>query len=435
MRVRRNRFTAGAVVVAAALVAAGCGAGASSSSTGLSPTGNPIVIGISLPLTGGFSADGIAFDQGYKLWQTEINSSGGLLGRPVKLIILNDNSDPNVTQTQYRTLITADHVDLTLGPFSSLLTIPAEAAVAPYGYAMIEGAGTADTVFGSAANLKYHNVISPSLPVRSYMNPLVAWIKSLPASQRPKTAAYPSVADPFALPAVQNAQSQLSKLGITTVYPVNQGFNEATTNNQDVAYYQGKAQAVARANPQLVVLGSTDVGTVAEFMTVFQKAGFKPEYFVATSGPDQGNAFISFPGVGPGNADGMMVPGGWSGTYSNADSYSMVEQYISRYGGTAAGVNADVAEAFSVGEVAADAVKATGGTDNAKILAYLHSGVTLQTVQGAAQFDTFGHNISPAQAAFMFQWQSTGHAFNQVLPVGIAGTVAGGPIVKPAWGS
>jgi ABC-type branched-subunit amino acid transport system substrate-binding protein len=91
----------------------------------------------------------------------------------------------------------------------------------------------------------------------------------------------------------------------------------------------------------------------------------------------------------------------------------MVEEYIAKYGGTAAGVNADVAEAFSAGEVAADAVTATRGTSNAKIMKYLHSGVTLQTVQGPAKFNSLGEN--PDAAAFVFQWQDG--AFNQVLPV------------------
>ena len=60
---------------------------------------NPeITVGISLPLTGGFAADGQAFDKGYELWQSDVNSHGGLLGRQVKLKIVNDNSDPNETQ-------------------------------------------------------------------------------------------------------------------------------------------------------------------------------------------------------------------------------------------------------------------------------------------------------------------------------------------------
>jgi ABC-type branched-subunit amino acid transport system substrate-binding protein len=105
---------------------------------------------------------------------------------------------------------------------------------------------------------------------------------------------------------------------------------------------------------------------------------------------------------------------------------------VAKYGGNASGVSADVAEAYSVGEVMAQAVTATGGTDNAKIIAYLHSGVTLTSVQGPVKFDSLGEN--GAAAAFVSQWQNGGNAFNQVLPVGQPGSVA---IIatKPAWSS
>ena len=81
----------------------------------------------------------------------------------------------------------------------------------------------------------------------------------------------------------------------------------------------------------------------------------------------------------------------------------MVAEYIAKYGGTSSGVNADVAEAYSVGQVAAQAVKATGGIDNAKIISYLHSGVTLTSVQGPVHFNSLGENESAT--AFVFQWQ------------------------------
>jgi branched-chain amino acid transport system substrate-binding protein len=108
----------------------------------------------------------------------------------------------------------------------------------------------------------------------------------------------------------------------------------------------------------------------------------------------------------------------------------MVQEYVSKYGGTASGVNADVAEAYAVGQVMADAVTATGGTDNAKIISYLHGGHTFQTVQGPVTFDPLGRNT--AALVYTFQWQQKGTAYSQVLPIGSTGTV---PIIatKPNW--
>jgi len=165
-------------------------------------------------------------------------------------------------------------------------------------------------------------------------------------------------------------------------------------------------------------------------MQAFEQQHYNPKMFICAAGPDQGAAFTS--AVGKGNATGMMVPNGWYPGYSNPESQAMVNEYVAKYGGTPSDINADVAEAYSVGQVMAQAVTATGGTNNAKIISYLHSGVTLNTVQGPVKFDELGKNSSAA--AFTFQWQSGGTAFNQVLPTSASGSVA---IInpKPNWTS
>jgi branched-chain amino acid transport system substrate-binding protein len=85
---RRTRLTSiGAAAVLAAALAAGC----SSGSSGAGSAKPPILIGASLSLTGDFSDDGQAYERGYELWEHDVNAHGGLLGRKVKLVILNDN--------------------------------------------------------------------------------------------------------------------------------------------------------------------------------------------------------------------------------------------------------------------------------------------------------------------------------------------------------
>ncbi len=419
----RTLALVGAGVLAATAVAA-CSSSSSSttSATSSSSTKAPITIGASLSLTGDFSADGQAYEKGYELWAHDVNAKGGILGRQVKLTILNDNSSPTQVDTNYTTLISADHVDLVFGPFSSLLTTPADSVVAHYGYALVEGAGGAPTVFDSPANEADHNIFDVSLPIKDEMVPFVNYIASLPASQRPKTAAYPMADDPFADPPVQLAQSELQALGVKTVY--------SKIFPEEVADYKAPADDVAASGAQIVVLGSTDVPTVSAFMQAFEQQHYTPKMFIAAAGPDQGAAFISV--VGKGNAEGMMVPDGWYPGYDLASSKALVNEYVAKYGGTPSDVNADVAEAYSVGEVVDQAVTATGGTDNAKIISYLHSGVTLSSVQGPVKFDSLGEN--GVSAAFVFQWQDGGTEFNQVLPSSAAGSV---PIIatKPAWSS
>ncbi|HEY6313638.1 MAG TPA: ABC transporter substrate-binding protein [Streptosporangiaceae bacterium] len=425
-RFSRNAAARSALAVLAASVLAAC-TSTSSPTSGAPPTGNssgPIIIGASLSLSPGtaanpdtFQTDGLAFRRGYELWAKDVNKHGGLLGRQVVLKIIDDGGSPNQVVTNYQTLFGKDHVDLAFGPFSSLLSGPASAVAARYGMAFVEGAGGAPSVFDTASNQVDHNTFDVSLPIADEMVPLYNWIKSLPRSEWPKTAAYPMAQDPFADPPVELAETLLTNLGIRPVYT-------APPFPETQSAYKAPAQAVAASGAQLVVLGSTDVPTVQTFMQVFEQQHYTPKLFIAASGPDQGAAFVS--AVGKGNEDGVMVPNGWYPGYDNAASQQMVNEYLAQYPGTASDINADVAEAYSVGQIVAQAVTATGGTDNAKIIAYLHSGVTLQSVQGLVRFDALGEN--GAAAAFVFQWQQGN--FVQVLP-----SVSNGPSVidKTPW--
>jgi ABC-type branched-subunit amino acid transport system substrate-binding protein len=169
-------------------------------------------------------------------------------------------------------------------------------------------------------------------------------------------------------------------------------------------------------------------------MTAFEQQHYNPKIFVAAAGPDQGSAFTS--AVGVKNASGMMVPDAWYGGSKNALSQAMVKAYIATYGGTASAINADVAEAYSVGEVIDQALTntktagATAAVMNSHVISYLHSGVTLQSVQGPVKFNSLGENL--VATAFIFQWQNG--KFVQVLPASDPGSVKI-EYPKPHWAS
>jgi branched-chain amino acid transport system substrate-binding protein len=425
-RSRRAWTLRAAAVAAIAAFVAGCGgssssssasaSGGASSSSASSSTKSPISIGASLSLSGDFSADGQAFEKGYQLWAADQNAAGGLLGRPVKLDIISDSSSPAQVVTNYTKLISSDHDQLVFGPFSTLLTVPSSKVVNRYGYAFVEGAGGAPAAFGSGL----HNIFDVSLPVIDNLVPFAHWIASLPASERPTTAAIATSDDPFTQPQLPLAQKILQSAGIKILY--NKVFPAEVTD------YAPIATSVASTKAQAFLLGSVDVPTVSAFIHTFIQQHYSPKAFIATAGPDQGAAFLKAIG-GASNAEGIMVPNGWYPGYTNAQSQKMVSEYVSKYGGSASDVNADVAEAYSVGQIVAQAVNATQSLDNSKIIAYLHSGVTLQSVQGPVKFDTLGEN--GAAAAFAFQWQKGNLV--QVLPVGATGSKAP-EYPKPNWG-
>src|SRR6202035_395602 len=179
MKPHRTRFLSlPAVAAASAMVLAACSSnGSSSGSSGNCSNKSPILIGTSLSLTGDFSADGPAFQRGYQLWASQVNSHGGLLGRQVKMVFLNDQSDPTTVATNYTKLIAQQHVSLVFGPFSTLLTVPAAKVAARYQYAFPEGSGGGPSVY--ALNLP--NVFNPSPPIAEQLVPFAQWVASLPA--------------------------------------------------------------------------------------------------------------------------------------------------------------------------------------------------------------------------------------------------------------
>ena len=414
MYAQRTRFLAvGTISIVLAAALAACSSSGGSSGGG---TKSPVVIGASLSLTGQFSADGQAFEKGYELWAKDQNAKGGLLGRPIKLDIVNDASSPTEVVTNYQTLINTRHVTLLFGPFSSLLTSPAVTVAHRYGFAFVEGAGGAPAVFAT----RLDDLFDVSLPVKDALVPLVRWILSLPKNQRPATAAYPTSNDPFTQPQVQVAQQMLSAAGIKTVY--------SKVFPAEPTQYKGIADQVVTSKAQMVVLGSVDVPTIAAFTQAFVQQHYNPKLFVSTAGPDQGAAYVNAVG-GQGNTEGVMVPNAWYGGAPNALSRKMVAEYLAKYGGTASSVNADVAEAYSVGQVLTQAVQATKGFDQAKITNYLHSGVTLYSVQGPVKFSPDGENLQAT--AFIFQWQHG--KLVRVLPPGAGSSAVQYP--KGNWGS
>jgi branched-chain amino acid transport system substrate-binding protein len=414
-----------AMTAASAAVAA-CGLSSNNNTNALlaGPTGQPITVGISLPLSGppqgsaqGFAPDGQACRKGYELWASDVNSHGGLLGRPVKLIILNDKGDPKIDGNNYRTLITQDHVDLTLAPFSSLLVSSPGGAgqtTQHYGYVLAAGSAGAPNVY----DLKDTYLFSTNVPATDQMMPFARWLLKQPG--HPTNAAYAEVDDPFADPPVEQAEAYLSSHGVHTAFTnIHNHYSPSASERALTADAKLMAQ---KHHPQVVFLGSIAVATVQAFMKGFQAAGWSPKYFIASSGPDQGNSFINT--VGPGPAVGAMVPNGWSGDYQyqNALSHVMVQDYIAKYGGTAAGINADVAEAYGAGQVEAAAVEATHSLNQQVLRAWLHNPTTyVQTVTGQVHFDAYGKNTDIANSALIFQWQlgqggSGAPQFVQVLP-------------------
>lgn len=408
------------VVLAAFFLLSACGSATSSPTTSRNQA--PIKIGISVSLSGDFSADGKATEQGYQLWADQVNKGGGLLGRQVQLEFANDASDTNQVVTNYQKFIATDKVDLVLGPYSTLLTKPASKEAARYGYAMLEGSGGGPSVFTQGLN----NVFDASPPIISQLNGFTRYILALPASERPATAAYATEDDPFTQPMIDQARSQLEAGGIKTVD--SQVYPAETTDFNPIA------QKIINSNAQLVVLGSMLPDMLA-YVKAFRQQHFNPRAIVASAGPDQGSQFTG-PIGGASVAEGIFYPNGWdpsisvpavSGVPGSLSNAQFVQNFIAKFGGTAQDISADSPEAYAAAQVLQQAVEKVQSLENAKIIAQLHAGATFHTIQGEVKFDSSGQNT--AGLVYVFQWQKG--AVQVVYPP--AQAVAAPEYPKPNW--
>ncbi|TPN33578.1 ABC transporter substrate-binding protein [Mesorhizobium sp. B2-3-3] len=349
-------------------------------------TSSPLKIGISLSLTGDFADSGKAAQRGYALWAAEVNKAGGILGRPVEIKVVNDASSPDQVVTNYQNLITQEKVDIVFGPFSSLLTIPAARIAKRYGYSFIEPAGGGPHVFEQHLNNLFF--VQPAQTVKGG-DVFADYILTLPPDQRPKTAAYAKLDDPFAAPIADNIKTRFEAAGIKTVYD--------QTYPSESADLTPIIAGIAAANPDVLVSGTQASDAYGQVKAMIQLK-FNPKWLFMSNGA---NSPTEFPDkVGAKNTEGVFTSSDWYPSSSAAGSKEFINAYIAMYGGDANGIDNTSAEAYSAGMVLAQVAKKTGTIDNTSIIETLHRGVW-PTLVGDLSWDADG---APKGEYLLTQW-------------------------------
>ncbi|NUR09539.1 MAG: amino acid ABC transporter substrate-binding protein [Nocardioidaceae bacterium] len=369
-----------AAVMSLGLAACGDGSGGSSGS------GDTLTIGASLPLTGDFSQPGKAAEQGYKVWQSMVNADGGLLKKKVELKVKDDASNQNTIVADYNALISKDQVDLLLGTFSSLLNLPASAVAEKNQMLYVEPAGGSPDMFSRGFK---HLFFAQQATADKQGLVFADWVKSLPASQRPTTAAYPTLDDPFAAPNVDGIRQVLEGAGIKTVYK--------TTYAIDTKNFDSIVAAMKAKNPDLVVHGATFEDGVG-LTRAMLKAGFTPKMFYETSTPSFADQYTK--AIGEGNTEGVMYAVSYSPDADTPGNKEFVAQYKKMYGSSIP--PEDAADAYAAAQVMQAAVEGVGSIDDQTKLADWLRGHTVDTILGPLSWNADG---SPKSEFLIGQWQ------------------------------
>ncbi|MEV6301625.1 amino acid ABC transporter substrate-binding protein [Actinoplanes sp. NPDC051861] len=373
-------------------------------------TDEPIVIGVSLPLTGDFSEPGKGVQQGYEAWAKVVNDKGGLLGRPVELKILDDQSNADRVVADYEQLIGKDQVDLVFGPFSTRLVVPSARVAEEYGMLFVEPAGAAKEVFEQGfKNLFY---AAPAV-ANDHYNYLAEHILTMPADQRPKTAAYAAMDDPFAQGTAYGLKAKLEAGGVKTV--VNEVYPPNTTD------FSGIAAKIADSKADVLVGGSQYQDGV-NLIVALQQLGYQPKlaaFSTAPTNPEFAKA------VGD-KTEGILSPTGYSQDAPYESNKEFVEKYTAQFGKAP---EEDQANGYTTGQVVAAAVAAVGcaeqGDCQKKLVDWVRAN-EVQTVVGPLSWDDTG---KPQGAHMIQQWVSGDIKIVLPAPVKEAEFI----YPKPAW--
>jgi branched-chain amino acid transport system substrate-binding protein len=381
------------VLALALFTAAGCGDDdddGGGGGGGGQASGDPIKVGASLPLTGEFSEPGKAARQGYEVWEAMVNEQGGLIDdRPVEMVIKDDQSNQNTIVADYNALISQDRVDLLLGTFSSLLNLPASAVAERNRMLYVEPAGGAPELFDRGFKyLFFAQQATADKQGEVWAN----YVADLPDPARPKTAAYPTLDDPFAQPTSEGIEAILEPAGIRTVY--------RETYTIDNPNLDGIASALKARNPELVVHGATFEDGVG-MVRALRKANFKPKMLYQTTAPSLGDQYSG--AIGKETTEGIFYGVSHSKEAETPGNPEFVAKYREMFGGEE--VPEDAADAYAAAQVLEAAVKAVGTIERQRQLEladWLREN-EVDTILGPLSWDDQGR---PEGEFLVGQWQS-----------------------------
>jgi branched-chain amino acid transport system substrate-binding protein len=184
------------------------------------PAGEPIKIGGSLPLTGLASEQAKWVKAGYEFWAEDINKRGGLLGRPVKLIIYDDESSADKAVTYYERAITVDKVDLVYGGYPGPTNVALMPLVEKYGKVFV-GQGGHMKSFGQGFTYSFGS--PPLIGEWSYLSIAGIFDDLIPKANWPKTIGLLVMNNVIGLSTVPNVIKAMEERGVKVV--VNETYN------------------------------------------------------------------------------------------------------------------------------------------------------------------------------------------------------------------
>lgn len=345
-------------------------------------SGKPITFAATFPLTGPFADHGKQSLAAVQVWEAKINAEGGLLGRPVQIVHIDNKSDPNTAVSAFRKFI-AEGRDITFGTYAAPI-VEQESTVAEQERRLyVQSGGYPLALFGRG--YKYLFFASRGTSV-DLPGPILSFIDALPADQKPRkisSAAVDSIA-------FQDLEKHLGP-----------GLKQRATDYSNENYPLGirDAQPIVQkwkaASPDAVLVHGYAPDTVL-FVRAIRLAGLKPKLLIITP---TAASLETFPRDVGAPAEGVIYYNFWEPTLPFPGVEEFARAFKKKMG---------VAPLFSAGNAYASmqiyeqAIKATRSLDQDRLRDQVRTG-TFQTVIGTLAYEERG--LPRERQALLAQWQ------------------------------
>jgi branched-chain amino acid transport system substrate-binding protein len=350
----------------------------------------PIKIGFSVSLTGGLAGAGKAHLLSKQIWAEEINARGGLLGRQVKLVYYDDQTNAAVVPGIYAKLIDVDKVDLVMGAATNLIVAAMPQIMQRKKTVMVLVA------LGSNAEFKYPKYFQ-SAPFGPDSNGVLSeafFEVAKTLKPAPRTVALVGADAEYSNNVLTGARINAKKFGLQVVY--DRSYPPSTVD------YSPIMRAIQATNPDVVLVASYPPDSVG-MVRAATEVGLKTQLF---GGAMVGLQFGALMGQLGEKLNGVVnfhfyVP-------SEKMNFPGIAQFLSKFQAQAKDAGVDPLGfyqppfAYAAMQVLEQAVTATGTLDDDKLADYIHKHA-FQTIVGEIKFNALGEWAAGRPIMLQFQ--------------------------------
>jgi branched-chain amino acid transport system substrate-binding protein len=345
------------------------------------PEGEPIRIGASVSTTGTNGRTGLYQQEAYYLWEAQKNASGGLLGRPVEMVIYDDQSDPTTGSRLYEKLITEDQVNLVLGPYASGVTQAVAQVTERYGQPLLVAGASAGEIWERG----FQYVFGVYSIAQDYFKDIVL---NIAPAQGYKTAAVIYEDAVFPTSTGTGAVAHCGEAGIEVV--LEEKYPQKATDVSSVL------TKIRDANPDMLIGGSYLPDSVL-IMRQSKELGVNPKLFAFSVGAAQPDFFETLSA----DANYVLGPSMWEPEIQTEGNPEFVAAYQEMW---SRDPDYHAATGYAGCQILERAVTDVGSVDDLDALRDALSALTMTTVlPGEYKVDENGKQIG--HIPLTIQWQ------------------------------